>query len=84
MESSEQCSAVGVGGMDEDELVIFEPLQHLHPHVRLVGVGGNGAEEGHVDVLEGRDCRCITRCKKKSRLVGIVGMKRRLTSSLKG
>ena len=37
--------------MNEDELSVVEVLEQLHPHVGLVRVGRNRAQERHVDIL---------------------------------
>lgn len=36
---------------------VLEGLEQLHPHVGLVAIRGHGAEEGHVDILQGREER---------------------------
>ena len=56
LEASEEGAAVGVRAVDEDQLAVLEPLEQLHPHVSLVGVGRDCAQERDVDVLEGKDC----------------------------
>ena len=51
LEPSEQGASVCVRRMNEDKLSVLELLQHLHPDVGLVGVGGQSAQKRNVDVL---------------------------------
>ena len=52
LEPSEQGASVCVRRMNEDKLSVLKLLQHLHPDVGLVGVGGQSAQKRNVDVLE--------------------------------